>query len=203
MPSPGPGYEQRPVSQSPGTHTYCYPQDRRLHGRPFVLPSVYDQDESDASVLQAEAGTEMRVSTSRLTGVRASSEETSHAGKPGAASALHGEGRAKSASEQTAAFPCASSRQHAERALTERGTDPRCVLPHSQPHTGRLAAQRPWQTPLAGAATPSVPPQQPIMVLCGLTSRLRPPKQVLGSDATSVLASEVPACVHVIKCGIA
>lgn len=35
----------------PGSDTYCYPQDRRLHGGPFVLPAVYDQDEPDASIL--------------------------------------------------------------------------------------------------------------------------------------------------------
>ena len=39
---------------NPGTDTYGYSQDRRLHRRPFVLPSVYDQDEPNASILQAE-----------------------------------------------------------------------------------------------------------------------------------------------------
>lgn len=34
--------------------TYGYPQDGCLHRGPFVLPSVYDQDESNASILQTE-----------------------------------------------------------------------------------------------------------------------------------------------------
>lgn len=36
--------------------TYGYSQDRCLHGGPSVLPSVYDQDESNASILQTETG---------------------------------------------------------------------------------------------------------------------------------------------------
>ena len=36
------------------TDTYRYSQDGRLDRGPSVLPAVYDQDEPDASVLQAE-----------------------------------------------------------------------------------------------------------------------------------------------------
>jgi hypothetical protein len=37
-----------------GPGTYGYSQDLHIHGSPFVLPSVYDQDKSDACILQAE-----------------------------------------------------------------------------------------------------------------------------------------------------
>ena len=50
-PLPGEGVE---VPGPATTDTYRYSQDGRLDRGPSVLPAVYDQDEPDASVLQAE-----------------------------------------------------------------------------------------------------------------------------------------------------
>lgn len=139
------GHVPRPeTAWGPGnnTDTYRYSQDGCLDRGPSVLPAVYNQDEPDASVLQAEmrghgqhAPRGLAVAVARLW------EELGVNGRPRPShrccSAQH---REQGRTEPPAAPPRAHQAPPSRGSLRPRWTDWRCVT--SRPDANQLAGQR-------------------------------------------------------------
>lgn len=93
------------------TDTYRYSQDGRLDRGPFVLPAVYDQDEPDASILQAERRRDPRSVRRRRTGLPCRPSPGRARGKPappvalGPLHTLPGAPCARTASSHLQGFP--------------------------------------------------------------------------------------------------
>lgn len=124
------------------TDTYRYSQDGCLDRGPSVLPAVYNQDEPDASVLQAETrGRGQHAPRGPAMAVARLREELGVNGRPRPShrccSAQHrGQGR----TEPPVALPRAHQAPPSRGSLRPRWTDWRCVT--SRPDTNQLAGQR-------------------------------------------------------------
>lgn len=153
-PSWCPTKQHRPEPKAPGaqeegvggtravTDTYRYSQDGRLDRGPFVLPAVYDQDEPDASILQAERRRESRSVRRRRMGLPCRPSPGRARGKPAppvALSLLHtlpgaplpGQHRASCRASLSSRAP---SRAHSDPRRTDRLC---CLFPSLTPTSSR------------------------------------------------------------------